>query len=203
MAYLFKYYAPLYDQFMKHFQLDSNQAIIDSLGSVQGKRILDLGGGTGTLGELLHNKGARVIIVDPSVQMTKIAKEKNQDFIIYNTTLQSVQKVFLEEPVDIVIIRDTLHHIKEQAEVIKLVWSCLKPKGKLLIWEFNWKSIKTKMIWLFETLCFEKCSMFTKEKLLKLCNPYFIEERILDTNDFEMLYIGEKGEACEKAKAIN
>lgn len=123
--------------------------------------------------------------------------------MIYNTTLQRVQEVFLEEPVDIVIIRDTLHHIKEQDEIIKLVWSCLKPKGRLLIWEFNLKNIKTKIIWLFETLCFEKCSMFTKEKLLKLCNPYFIAEPILDINDFEMLYIGEKGGAYEKAKAIN
>lgn len=191
MAYLFKYYAKYYDQFMKSFKLDSTEAILKNLGDIKRKRILDLGGGTGTLADQLQRAGADVTIIDPSAEMTRIAKEKNPKLKIYNATLQDLGDLHLEKQFDIVIIRDTLHHIRGQQDTIKEVARCLNQKGILLIAEFNLKSIKTKCIWCLETLCFERCRMFTKERLLTLCSPYFKKQQVIAISEFEMLYKGE------------
>ena len=191
MAYLFKYYAKFYDQFMKKFKLDSNEAILKNIGEIKTKRILDLGGGTGTLADLLQRAGANVTLIDPSIEMTRIAKQKNPKIKIYNGTIQEIEKVLLEKQFDIVIIRDTLHHIQDQQETIKEAARCLDQNGILLISEFNLKSIKTKCIWCFETLCFERCHMLTKESLLTLCSPYFKKQQVMAISDFEMLYKGE------------
>ena len=87
VAYLFKYYARIYDGFMRKFKLDSNEALLESLGDIKGKRILDLGGGTGTLADSMQRMGASVILIDPQKEMTAIAKEKNPKLIIYNKTI--------------------------------------------------------------------------------------------------------------------
>ena len=69
MAYLFKYYARIYDRFMRRFKLDTNEVLLESLGELKGKRILDLGGGTGTLADKLQHMGGDVTLIDPQKEM--------------------------------------------------------------------------------------------------------------------------------------
>ncbi|MEG0085483.1 MAG: class I SAM-dependent methyltransferase [Niameybacter sp.] len=194
MSYLFKCYAGFYDRFMKQFNLDCNEHMIEALGTVRGKKILDVGGGTGTLADVLQRQGACVTLVDPCAQMTKRARAKNTNLIIYTTTLEEMDEGVLKEQFDVVMIRDALHHMEKPEEVIPLVHKSLKPKGTLMIAEFNWSSPKTKALWVFETLCFENCRMFTPESLEQLCRPYFTHQKIQINRGFEMLYKGEKDE---------
>lgn len=65
MSYLFKYYSKQYDKFMKTFHLDKNKEIIKVIKDVNNLDILDIGGGTGTLSDILINLGADVTILDP------------------------------------------------------------------------------------------------------------------------------------------
>ncbi|MBU3810700.1 MAG: class I SAM-dependent methyltransferase [Candidatus Niameybacter stercoravium] len=192
MAYLFKYYARIYDSFMRRFKLDSNEVLLESLGELKGKRILDLGGGTGTLADKLQRMGGDVTLIDPQKEMTAIAKAKNTYLTIYNETLEEVMQHNEVVPFDIVVIRDALHHISNQQEVIRQVALCLADEGILVMSEFNIRHIKTICIWCFETLCFERCRMFTKKSLLNLCSPYFKNQEIRSISAFEMLYKGEK-----------
>lgn len=192
MAYLFKYYARIYDRFMRRFKLDTNEVLLESLGELKGKRILDLGGGTGTLADKLQHMGGDVTLIDPQKEMTAIAKEKNAYLTIYNETLEEVLQHNKVAPFDIVVIRDALHHISNQQEIIRQVALCLTEEGILVISEFNIRHIKAMCIWFFETLCFERCHMFTMESLLNLCSPYFKNQEIRPISAFEMLYKGEK-----------
>ncbi|WP_180270730.1 class I SAM-dependent methyltransferase [Sporanaerobium hydrogeniformans] len=192
MAYLFKYYAGLYDGFMKKFNLDKNDEILKSLGNVEGKKILDIGGGTGTLANLLQLKGAEVTLIDPSLQMVQKAREKNKHIRIYAKVLEELEDELQEEYFDYIIIRDALHHMRRVDEVIKLSHRYLKEKGKILIWEFNSRTLKAKTIYCFERLCFERCHFFTPESLQLLCTPYFREEELQLSYGAEMLYKGEK-----------
>lgn len=192
MAYLFKYYARIYDSFMYRFKLDSNEVLLESLGELKGKRILDLGGGTGTLADKLQRMGGDVTLIDPQKEMTAIAKAKNAYLTIYNETLEEVMQHNEVVPFDIVVIRDALHHISNQQEVIRQVALCLADEGILVISEFNIRHIKTICIWCFETLCFERCRMFTKKSLFNLCSPYFKNQEIRPISAFEVLYKGEK-----------
>lgn len=192
MSYLFKYCARGYDKFMKKFKLDVSDEIIKNLGSVEGKKILDIGGGTGTLANQLQLKGAEVTLVDPSVEMTQEAKEKNKEIFVYAKTLQEAGSELKQEYFDKVIMRDALHHIREADEVMALSYKYLKPGGEIIIWEFNINSFKAKFIWFCETLCFEKSHMFTPETLSRLCSPYFKTLELNRDYDYEMLYRGEK-----------
>ena len=106
MAYLFKYYARIYDRFMRRFKLDTNEVLLESLGELKGKRILDLGGGTGTLADKLQHMGGDVTLIDPQKEMTAIAKEKNAYLTIYNETLEEVLQHNEVAPIYIVVIRD-------------------------------------------------------------------------------------------------
>ena len=192
MSYLFKYYAGVYDSFMKKFNLDRNEEILKSLGDVGDKKILDLGGGTGTLSDLLQRKGAEVTLVDPSIEMVEKAQLKNPHLIVYGNTLQDLEGKLQKKYFDTIIIRDALHHMRKPEEAIALSHRYLKPDGEILIWEFNIKYLKAKLIWLFEFLCFERCHRFTVEKLRQLCLPYFIEEELKDERKLEILYRGRK-----------
>lgn len=146
MAYLFKYYARIYDRFMRRFKLDSNEVLLESLGELKGKRILDLGGGTGTLADKLQHMGGDVTLIDPQKEMTAIAKEKNAYLTIYNETLEEVMQHNEVAPFDIVVIRDALHHISNQQEIIRRVALCLTEEGILVISEFNIRHIKAMCI---------------------------------------------------------
>ncbi|MGL4737489.1 MAG: class I SAM-dependent methyltransferase [Cellulosilyticaceae bacterium] len=192
MAYLFKYYAGCYDRFMSHFKLDGNEQIIGCLGAIKDKNILDLGGGTGTLADCLQQLGANVTLIDPSEQMTKIARDKNKKLVVYTKTLGELDKVLPKEVFDVIIIRDALHHMRDAEETIKLCHTYLKEGGELVIWEFDKRRLKTKIIWTFETLCFEKCQMFSPDSLRSLCNPYFEEVGMTFYHEAEMLYQGTK-----------
>lgn len=55
-------------------------AVLDILGDIDSKSILDLACGTGTLSRILAKKNAMVTGTDYSKEMIKIAKAKNNDF---------------------------------------------------------------------------------------------------------------------------
>jgi len=192
MSYLFKYFAGSYDKFMKKFKLDLNDKILESLGDVIDKKILDIGGGTGTLATLLQCKGAEVTLVDPSVEMTQKAREKNKNIVIYTKFLQDLDGELQKEYFDKVIIRDTLHHIRDVDEILALSYKYLKPSGEIIIWEFNINSFRVKIFCFLEKLCLEKSRMFTPEGLSQLCAPYFKKVQLNLYNGYEILYKGEK-----------
>lgn len=194
MSYLFRYCAGSYDKIMKQFKLDLSDIILENIGNITGKKILDIGGGTGTLANLLQCKGAELTLVDPSVEMTQKAREKNKDIMIYTKSLQDLDDKLQGEYFDKVIIRDALHHIENVDEILALSYKYLKPRGEILIWEFNRNSFKAKIICFLERLCLEKSRMFTPESLSQMCDPYFKKMQLNLSNGFEMLYKGEKRE---------
>lgn len=153
MSYLFNYYAKSYDSFMKFFKLDNQNTILELLSDQYNRNICDIGGGTGVLAEALIKRGHQVTIIDPSVQMTSIAKMRNKNIAVINKPIQEVD--FIME-FDFIIFKDTFHHISEQKEVLAKCYDMLKKGGQVIIQDFSPKSVQTKIIFLFETCCFEK-----------------------------------------------
>ncbi|MGL4991620.1 MAG: class I SAM-dependent methyltransferase [Sarcina sp.] len=190
MSYLFKYYSKQYDGFMKLFKLDKTDKIIECLGVLKNKKIVDIGGGTGTLAEKLINAGADVTIVDPEKNMTNIAKTKNRNIKILN---EYSNKISLGDgEADVIIIRDAFHHISSKGETLSECQRLLKKNGLILICEFDKSNIIARLIALFETLCFEKITMLTKDELRKLMKAYFNEEFLINITSYEFIYIGIK-----------
>lgn len=103
--------------------------------------VLDLGCGTGTLTELLHQKGYDMIGVDNSPEMLEIAREKQEKSgseILY--IQQDMRELELYSTVGTVIsVCDCLNYLLEEEEllsVFRLVNTYLYPGG-LFLFDFN------------------------------------------------------------------
>lgn len=189
MSYLFKYYSKQYDKFMKIFNLDKNKEILKILKDINSLDILDIGGGTGTLSNNLINLGANVTILDPEVKMTNIARKKNNKVKIlngYSTNVDLESNSF-----DLIIMRDSFHHIKDKKGTLKECKRLLNNKGKIIIYEFDRTHIITKLIYIFERSCFEKVTMLSKNEMKILADDYFNSGEIIEISNYEYIYLGE------------
>ncbi|MGG7057724.1 class I SAM-dependent methyltransferase [Clostridium nigeriense] len=190
MSYLFKYYSKQYDKFMKKFRLDKSEIIIRILKNISGLEILDIGGGTGTLARELISLGAKVTILDPEINMTKIAKEKSNEIKIINGYSNNIK--LRDSSIDIIVMRDSFHHIMKKEETLKECKRVLKKDGKILIYEFDKKSFIGKLIFIFETLCFERIKMLSIDEMQELIYRYFKNGEISKISNYEYIYLGNK-----------
>lgn len=189
MSYLFKYYSRQYDKFMKMFNLDKNHEILKILKDINNLDILDIGGGTGTLANTLINLGANVTILDPEIKMTNIAKKKNNKVKILNGYLTDVE--LDSNSFDLIIMRDSFHHIQDKKGTLKECKRLLNNKGKIVIYEFDKNHIIAKFIYIFERSCFEKVKMLSKNEMKTLAADYFDNGEIVKISSYEYIYLGE------------
>ena len=190
MSYLFKFYSKQYDKFMKKFKLDKNELIIKVIKDIYGLKVLDIGGGTGSLAKELISLGADVTILDPEVNMTKIAKEKSKKIKVINGYSDNIPcKDF---SIDIVIMRDSFHHISKKEETLQECKRILNKDGRIIIYEFEKRSFIGKVIFIFETLCFERIKMLTINEMKELTYKYFRNGEIIKISKYEYIYIGSK-----------
>lgn len=118
-------------------EMQSEEAVLAS----ERNLVLDLGCGTGTLTELLCQKGYDMIGVDNSLEMLEIAREKQEKSgseILY--VQQDMRELELYSTVGTVIsVCDSLNYLLEEDElltVFRLVNNYLYPGG-LFLFDFN------------------------------------------------------------------
>jgi ubiquinone/menaquinone biosynthesis C-methylase UbiE len=120
--------------------------VVKALGVKPGMRIADVGAGTGVFSlpfAKAVGPGGKVYAIDVDSGLLAIAKEKasgaglaNIDTIVAGPTDPKVP-----EPVDILFICDTMHHLPNQAEYVKQFAKLLKPGGRVAVIDFkegNW-----------------------------------------------------------------
>lgn len=150
-------FAAVYDKFMDTVPYESwcefLTELIEKYGVSKPKRdaenlldseknlVVDLGCGTGTLTELLYQRGYDMIGVDNSGEMLNIAmekKEKSGDEILY--LLQDMRELELYSTVGTIIsVCDSINYILEEQElqtVFSLVNNYLFPGG-IFVFDFN------------------------------------------------------------------
>lgn len=187
MSYLFRYYAKVYDRFMGKFHLDDDAMILDIIGTGN-KQIADIGGGTGKTADKLIRLGHLVTIIDPCQSMTRRAMKRNSKIQVINQSMP----IELKEVYDVILFRDCLHHIKKQRETLQLCANKLREGGLIIIADFSPKSIKSKVIFCFERLCFEKIWEVDEKKLLKLLKGNNMSTQLIQVNDRDYIVIGRK-----------
>lgn len=137
-------FAEVYDQFMDNIPYEDWCRYVTGLLEEYGIRdglVLDLGCGTGSLTELLADKGYDMIGVDSSEDMLQIAMEKRVDSgnnILY--LQQDMRSFELYGTVGAVVsICDCMNYILERKDMVKvfrLVNNYLDPKG-IFIFDLN------------------------------------------------------------------
>jgi ubiquinone/menaquinone biosynthesis C-methylase UbiE len=115
--------------------------VVKTLGITPGMRIADLGSGTGVFAlpfAAAVGPQGKVYAVDIDAGLLEIVSEKAKAAGV--TTIQNVlagpMDPKLPEPVDLLFICDTMHHLPNQSEYVKQFSKLLRPGGRVVIIDF-------------------------------------------------------------------
>ncbi len=102
---------------------------------VAGKKIIDIGSGSGRIVQMLLDcEAEHVIAVEPSKAMD-VLKENLASLSSRITPLQITgEKIPSDLQADMVVSLGVLHHIPEPYPVVQAASKALKPGGKILVW---------------------------------------------------------------------
>lgn len=142
-------YAPKYDDEPDHGLSDPlvkqkwKELVVSHLPMTPIK-VIDMGGGTGSIAELLAEAGHRVTYVDSSLEMTKLAKQKCQRFgdrIDYFTcSVENLDATILDSKFDIVFGRHILWATENLLGTLQTWHSLLSEHGYFVLVEGFWST---------------------------------------------------------------
>lgn len=115
--------------------------VVASLGLTAGMRVADLGAGTGVFTVPLARAvgpGGKVFAIDIDPALLAIVREKAVAGQLLNiqTVVAGETDPRVPEPVDLLFIADTLHHLPNQAVYVRQFGRLLRPGGRVAVIEF-------------------------------------------------------------------
>lgn len=105
--------------------------------NVVGKEILEFGCNDGVLMKPLSNLGAKIIGVDPSINVTKIARDKGLNVITEYFNYKTFGSSTWREKFDIILANNAFAHIIDIENTTKAIQHCLKKDG-IFIFEVHY-----------------------------------------------------------------
>jgi ubiquinone/menaquinone biosynthesis C-methylase UbiE len=109
--------------------------VLELISDVQGKKVLDVGCGTGFYSLWLSEKGAKVLGIDSSQEMIKIAKEKaSKKMLGAKFLMRDVAEMRIEDAMfDVVLSTLVLMDVKELDKVISEIVRVTRNGGDIVI----------------------------------------------------------------------
>ncbi len=115
------------------------ERVLEFLGDIEGKTIMDIGAGSGYFSIKLARKGALVIAADVNDEFQAFLKDRITKEQLQNIT---TRKIPYDSPglevgeVDMVLIVNTYHHIENRPDYFAKVKTGIKENGKLVVIDF-------------------------------------------------------------------
>lgn len=115
--------------------------VIASMGNIKGKKIIDIGAGTGYFSMRMAQKGALVTHADVDERFLNYAMQRSKKLKLLNNLF--IKKVPYDSPLmgqaqyDYALIVNTYHHIEDRIEYFRKVKDGLRGSGKLIIVDFK------------------------------------------------------------------
>ncbi len=135
---------PLYDAFAEDYEqhaagsaynaLYDRPAVLDLLGDVRGKRVLDAGCGPGLYAEELLARGAVVVGIDESPEMVRLARERlgaGVDLHVHD--LATPFDGLADESFDAALSALVIHHVLDRTAALAELNRVLRPGGRLVV----------------------------------------------------------------------
>lgn len=138
MTAAYKEFATVYDELMTDIPYNDYVELLElAIGGLNGKKVLDVGCGTGLLSVKLAQKGAEVTGIDLSNDMLEVARNRAIDFSLSIEFNQlPMQQIAGNPSFDAAVIAiDSLNYVCTEEEVLqtfKGIYSVLKNGGTLL-----------------------------------------------------------------------
>lgn len=122
------------------------EKVIEFLGEIKGKTIVDVGSGSGYFSLRLVKAGAKVVAADIDTAFLQIIKEKQNKFHIDKNDLMTIQLSedelnINDNSADIVFLVNVYHHISNRVAYFASANSKLKENGKIVIVDFYKKDL--------------------------------------------------------------
>jgi ubiquinone/menaquinone biosynthesis C-methylase UbiE len=115
--------------------------VVEALGLRPGMRVADLGAGTGVftvpIAKVVGDEGkVYAIDVDSGLLAIVSSKAKAEGFANVETVVAGATDPRLPEPVDLLFLCDTLHHLPNQGSYVRQFAKLLRPGGRVVVIEF-------------------------------------------------------------------
>lgn len=140
-----------YNNFMRFWKLYREKEILDLLSLTGDESVADVGGGTGHLAAHMASHCGEVVVIDESARMLeKVPEHEN----IKTVQGDARETGFPGQSFDVVTLTDVLHHIQNQTAAFSEISRIIKPGGKFLIYDFDARSFRAKILSFFESILF-------------------------------------------------
>lgn len=169
--------ASVYDEWFstpmgRYYDLVEKRAIKQALKNVSGKKLLEIGCGTGHWSKYFSALGFSVLGVDISFKMLRKTFHKRipwAEFVQSNAHYLPLH----DNEFDVAVFITSIEFINEPHNAIKEVVRCIKkPGGNLLIGTLNAKSRLNRNRFTKNKLPYHKASLLSIESLSDLLEPY-------------------------------
>lgn len=156
--------APFYDRVIP---VRYAERIIQMSGLPVEGPILDAGGGTGRVAEVLKPYATQTIVSDLSMKMLHQAQMKEGlSLACAHTECLPFQDAYFDR----VIMIDALHHVCDHKETAQEMWRVLKPGGRIIIEEPDIREFSVKLVALAEKVALMRSHFISPEKIAALFN---------------------------------
>ncbi len=132
-----------YDVFAESYTADNESnllnnyyerpAVLDLVGEVEGRHVLDAGCGAGPLIAALHAKGAKVTGFDASAAMIELARQRLGEDATLHVADLSQPLPFTDGAFDDVVASLVLHYLQDWAAPLAELRRVLRPGGRLIL----------------------------------------------------------------------
>ncbi len=168
----FSLIAPYYDRWFQSTEPEKIRALLDL---PHAGIVLDAGGGTGRVSELLHGKAAdgksadgksaAFIVADELHGMLMQARAKET---LAPVCTQTEKLPFANDQFDRVMMVDALHHVHNHRHTINELWRVLKKGGRIVIEEPDIRRLPIKLVAIFEKMALMRSHFLDCDSIARL-----------------------------------
>jgi ubiquinone/menaquinone biosynthesis C-methylase UbiE len=169
--------APLFDWLIRP---PTDNHLVEVTGLPISGRILDAGGGTGRIAQMLSGKAGQIVVADTSLKMLKVAKSKGGFGVVSSET---EHLPFPDTCFERIVVVDTFHHLSDQNLSLGELWRVLMPGGRLVIEEPNIRRFNVKLVALVEKLTLFRSHFVSAERISAWLEKLSAQTRVFRSGD--------------------